>query len=202
MGVTEIIFEKVAAFIDSAGYTGIAVLMMFESMIFPIPSEAVMPFGGYLISQGRLTWEGVALASTLGSVVGSLLSYAIGYFGGKPLVQRFGRYLLLSQRDLDATHNFFERYGSWAVFIGRFVPVVRHLISIPAGVAGMPLGRFLLMTTVGASMWNMFLAWAGFQLGNHWEQVHAYSKPIDMAMVVLVLLAVAYFIKVHLARRS
>jgi membrane protein DedA with SNARE-associated domain len=176
-------------------------LMALESMIAPVPSEAVMPFAGFLISAGRFTFLGVTLASTAGSIVGSVASYVMGYYGGRPFVSRFGRYLLLSERDLAWTERFMGRYGSIAVLLGRFVPVVRHLISIPAGVGRMPFAAFLAYTIVGATCWNMFLAWLGFHLQKHWELIHEYSGPIDAVMVVLILGGIGFFVWSHLRRR-
>jgi membrane protein DedA with SNARE-associated domain len=198
VGITAIIIEKITYLIDITGYPGVAVFMMLESMIAPIPSEAVMPFAGCLITTGRFGFMGVWVASTIGSIVGSVLSYIMGYYGGRPLVTRFGKYFLLNQHDLDVTERFFSKYGSPAIFIGRFIPVIRHLISIPAGIGKMNVWRFTIYTTMGASMWNMFLAWLGFHLGNHWELIHKYNKPIDIVMVILIIAGIAYFVKSHL----
>lgn len=200
MGITQFIIEKATWFIDLTGHTGIAILMMFESMITPIPSEAVMPFAGWLVETGRFTFFGVAVASTIGSMAGSLLSYAMGYYGGKPLVEKFGKYLLLNNSDLEITERFFTKYGSPAIFIGRFIPVVRHLISIPAGAGKMRLLPFCVYTFIGATAWNMFLAWVGFKMKEHWEVIHHYSKPVDIVMVIVILVFIAYFVKSHLKR--
>jgi membrane protein DedA with SNARE-associated domain len=202
VGITELIAQHITAWINAGGYPSVAFLMMLESMIAPVPSEAVMPFAGCLIATHRFTFLGVAIASTIGSIVGSTLSYAAGYYGGRPLVTRFGKYLLLNQHDLDLTERFFGRYGSIAILIGRFVPVIRHLISIPAGAGRMRFVPFLVYTTIGACIWNTFLAWVGFHLGNHWELVHQYSRPIDIVMGVLLLAAIAYFIRTHVRRAA
>ncbi|MEK6777136.1 MAG: DedA family protein [bacterium] len=202
MGITEILIHKITYFIDVAGYPSVAILMMLESMIAPIPSEAVMPFAGCLITTGRFSFTGVAIASTLGSIVGSLISYVMGYYGGRPLVNKFGKYFLLNQHDLEVTERFFGKYGSPAIFVGRFIPVIRHLISIPAGVGKMNLIHFTGYTLLGAFMWNMFLAWLGYHLGNHWDLIHKYSKPIDVVMVILLAAALVYFIKSHLKQAS
>ena len=200
MGITEIIMQKVTHLIDLTGYTGVGFLMMLESMIAPVPSEAVMPFAGCLIQTGRFSWMGVAVASTVGSIVGSLLSYAMGYYGGRPFVVRFGRFFLLNLHDLEVTERFFNRFGSITVFIARFVPVVRHLISIPAGFGRMHLLPFCVYTVVGACAWNMFLAWCGWHLGQHWEVVEKYSKPLDIVMVILLAIAGVWFVKAHISQ--
>jgi membrane protein DedA with SNARE-associated domain len=198
MGLTELLIEKITALMDATGYPSVAVLMMLESMIAPVPSEAVMPFAGWLIAQGRFTWLGVTVASTIGSIAGSWLSYAMGYYGGRPFVTKFGRFFLLNIHDLDVTERFFNKYGSATIFIGRFIPVIRHLISIPAGVGRMNLLHFSIYTTVGACMWNMFLAWLGFLMKENWTKIGKYTHTIDIVMVVLILLGVAYFIKSHI----
>lgn len=201
MGITEFIVEFATDFIHATGYWGVGVLMTFESMVLPVPSEAVMPFAGFLWFEGTMTFWGVALASTLGSIVGSVISYAIGFYGGRPLVLKFGKFLLLNHEDLDKTEAFFARRGSVAVFISRFIPVVRHLISIPAGLGKMPLPRFLLYTTVGAAMWNMFLAYLGFQLGNNWTTVEKYAKPIDYVVLAAFIAVVVWYVR-HLKKRK
>jgi membrane protein DedA with SNARE-associated domain len=198
MGLTEILITKITHLIELTGYPGVMILMMLESMVAPVPSEAVMPFAGCLITFGKFSFWGVGIASTLGSIIGSLLSYVMGYYGGRPVVERFGKYLLLNIQQLEATERFFKKYGSLTIFIGRFIPVIRHLISIPAGVGKMNLVRFSIYTIIGATIWNMFLAWLGFHLGNHWELIHKYSKPIDIVMVVLMLGGIVYFVKSHI----
>jgi membrane protein DedA with SNARE-associated domain len=202
MGFTEAIMRWVTHLIDLMGYPGVAFLMMLESMVAPVPSEAVMPFAGCLITVGRFTFFWVAVASTIGSIFGSLLSYSAGYYGGRPFVTRFGRYVLLNLHDLEVTERFFNRHGSITIFISRFIPVIRHLISIPAGVGRMNLLHFSIYTVVGACIWNTFLAWLGYHLGNHWELIHKYSGPIDAVVFALIALGLAYFIRAHLRRAA
>jgi len=202
MGLTEILIEKIVLFIDSTGYSSVFFLMMLESMVAPVPSEAVLPFAGFLVAGGRFTFWGVALASTAGSIIGSWLSYIMGYYGGRPLINKFGKYLLLNQHDLNVTERFFYKYGSWAIFVARFIPVIRHLISIPAGIGRMKWLPFTIYTTLGAAMWNMFLTWLGFHLRNHWDLIQRYSKPIDIIMLILLIAALAFFIRSHLKQSS
>jgi len=198
MGLTDWLFQTATHIIDTLGYGGVWLLMTMESMVFPVPSEAVMPFAGYLIADGHMTWPGVLVASTLGSITGSLLSYAIGYYGGRPFLMRYGKWFLLSPRDLDFTEKFFNKHGVWAIFVARFIPLVRHLISVPAGLAKMSLLPFLICTALGASAWNMFLTWAGFQLQKNWEVVHQYSQPIDKVVAVILLLVGVWFVYSHI----
>jgi membrane protein DedA with SNARE-associated domain len=193
MGITQAIINFATNFIHQAGYPGIGVLMIMESMILPVPSEAVLPFAGFLLASGQLSWIGIIVASTIGSIIGSLISYWIGAKGGRPLVQRWGKYILVSEHDLEITDKFFQRRGSIAIFICRFIPVVRHLISIPAGVARMPLGKFCLYTILGAAIWNSFLTWVGFKLGENWETLRKYTEKIDIIMVVIIVAAILYY---------
>jgi membrane protein DedA with SNARE-associated domain len=202
MGITETLCNYNTAIIHQLSYIGIFILMTLESMIAPVPSELVMPFAGFLIFTGHFDWGWVMVASSLGSIVGSLLSYGMGMLG-EPVVLRYGRYLLLNPHHLEWTKNFFARYGSITIFISRFIPVVRHLISIPAGLARMSLGPFILYTLVGASLWNGFLAYCGVRLKENWRLIQQYTHILDYVVVVCLLAALAYFIwKFKGARRS
>jgi membrane protein DedA with SNARE-associated domain len=198
MGITDFLVEHVTRLIAATGHFGVAFLMALESMVAPVPSEAVMPFAGFLIYEGRFTFPGVIASSTLGSIIGSLLSYAMGCYGGRPFVLRFGKYLLMNVHDLELTERFFNRYGTRTIFIARFIPVVRHLISIPAGMGRMHLLPFCLYTIAGAGLWNAFLAWVGWELKSRWEIVHKYSSLVDVVVVILLVAAVAWFIRTHL----
>lgn len=201
MGISEFVAGHATAFIDSTGYVSVFLLMILESMVFPIPSEAVMPFAGFLIVTGRFTWAGVVVASTLGSIVGSLASYAMGRYGGEPFFRRFGKYFLLDMHELELTERFFRRRGPITIFLCRFIPVVRHLISIPAGVGRMPLLPFVVYTAVGAALWNAILTGAGVALKNNWDAIMAYSHTIDIVVVAALAGLVAVFVHQHWNRR-
>ncbi len=201
MGITEFLAAYITAFIEKTGYSSVFVLMVMESMVFPVPSEAVMPFAGFLVFEGRFTLSGVLAASTLGSIVGSLLSYGLGYYGGKPAVDRFGKWLLLDRRDLAMTERFFARRGEIAILVSRFIPVVRHLISIPAGMGRMRLLPFSIYTVIGAGMWNAFLALAGYYLRQHWDLVMHYSGIVDIVVLVILALLAAVFVYRHAMRK-
>jgi membrane protein DedA with SNARE-associated domain len=184
--LTEKISEYAVQILDTTSYAGATGLMALESMIFPLPSEAIMPFVGFQVADGKWNlWPAIA-ATSLGSMIGSLLSYAMGYYGGKPLVLKVGKYLLLNQRDLDRTEQFFHRRaGATIVFIARFVPVIRHFISIPAGIGKMPLLQFSIVTLIGATIWNTFLLGLGMKLRDHWQVVQKYSHQIDIVIVAI-----------------
>ena len=194
--LTEAVSSYAVQCLNQTGYFGAGLLMALESMIAPIPSEAVMPFVGFLVADGSWDlWLAIGVTS-LGSITGSLISYYLGYYGGKPLVLKVGRYLLLNPHDLVITEKFFHRRGGLVtVFISRFVPVVRHLISIPAGIGRMPLVPFLLVTLVGATMWNTFLLLCGMKLREHWPVVQTYSHEIDIVVLVILLAGLAWFLK-------
>ena len=198
--LTETVSNFAVKCLDVTGYFGAGLLMALESMIAPVPSEAVMPFVGFLVADGSWNlWIAIGVTS-LGSVIGSLISYVMGYYGGKPVVLKVGKYLLLNPHDLFITEKFFHRRGGTAtVFISRFIPVVRHLISIPAGIGRMPLIPFLVATLIGATMWNSFLLLCGMKLREHWPVVQTYSHQIDLVVGVILLAGVAWFVRSRLS---
>jgi membrane protein DedA with SNARE-associated domain len=193
MGLTEGLCYYNTWFINQCSYLGVFVLMALESMIAPIPSELVMPFAGFLIFTGHFDPWAVMVASSLGSIVGSLLSYGMGRLG-EPVVLRYGRYLLLNPHHLEWTKKFFERQGGKTIFISRFIPVVRHLISIPAGLARMPLAPFILYTAVGATLWNGFLTYLGVRLKENWRLIQQYTHILDYLVVAVMVAGAGYFV--------
>jgi membrane protein DedA with SNARE-associated domain len=194
MGVTEWIANTAVAIISASGYQGIFILMTLESMVFPVPSEAVMPFAGFLIVDGQFTFTGVIIASTLGSIFGSLLSYYIGFYGGRPFIEKFGKYLLLNTHHLEISEKFFAKRGDITILISRFIPVVRHLISIPAGFGKMNIWKFSIYTIIGAGCWNAFLTYVGYTLKNNWAEVMKYSHAIDLVVVGILGIGGLYYI--------
>ncbi len=180
--------------LDTTGYAGLVLLMALESMIAPIPSEAVMPFAGFLIVKGTFSWAGVIFFSTLGSILGSLVSYYLGYWGGRPIVLKVGKFFLLDKSHLDATEKYFTKKGEITILIARFIPVIRHLISIPAGLAKMNIWKFLIYTLVGAACWNTLLTIAGYYLQNNWNSLMKYSHIIDIVIVAVLALAFIYVV--------
>ena len=187
--------------IQALGYPGIVLLMALESMIAPVPSELVMPFAGFLAGQGKMSFLLVIVFSSLGSLAGSLISYYLGKQGGYAIVKQFGKYLLLDETDLQKTQQWFEKKGEKTIFISRFIPVVRHLISIPAGVGRMNLKKFCLYTVLGATIWNSFLAYVGFVLGQRWEMVRQYTEPLSLAVAIVLLIVVAAMIYRHVKHK-
>jgi len=181
-------------------------LMALESMIAPVPSEVVMPPLGMVLHQrsgdhfDKMWFMWAVAATSAGSLIGSLISYYMGYFGGKPLVMRVGKYLLVNEHHLDLTTAWFKRWGSLTVFICRFVPVIRHLISIPAGIARMNLAKFCAYTVIGATMWNVFLMYVGWKLEQNIEKLLHYRKYLDAGFIVLIVMGVVAWYWVHLRK--
>ncbi|MGC2435006.1 MAG: DedA family protein [Desulfobaccales bacterium] len=193
MGITESLCYVNTWFISQCSYPGIFVLMALGSMIAPVPNELVMPFAGFLIFSGQLDLLAVMATSTLGSICGSLLSYGMGTLG-EPVVLRYGRYLLLNPHHLDLTNKFFRRHGGKTIFLSRFLPVVRHLISIPAGLARMSLTPFILYTALGAALYNGFLIYLGVRLKENWRLIQQYTHILDYLVLAGILGLTAYFL--------
>jgi len=200
-----VLAEFIKNVISSLGLPGIAVLMAIESACIPLPSEVIMPFAGYLVYSGRFPslWV-VALLGAIGCNLGSVLAYEIGAFGGRPLIERYGRYILMNRHDLEVSDRFFQKYGSITVFIGRLLPVIRTFIALPAGIARMPRLRFHIYTFVGSFPWCYALAYVGLKLGERWEtdpRLKQWLHRFD-ALIVLVLLAgIVWFVRNHLKNR-
>ncbi len=198
--------EQIALWIEHVmevlGYPGLVLMMALESMVAPVPSEIVMPFAGFLIVKGSFTIWGGIVASSLGTIIGSLISYYMGKWGGYPIVIRFGKYLLLDREHLDFTVRWFEKRGEITIFICRFIPVVRHLISIPAGVGNMNILKFSIYTLIGGTIWNTILLFAGIWLKEHWGIIHEYSSQIDKVVVVILVIGGSWWVWKQLQRRK
>jgi membrane protein DedA with SNARE-associated domain len=196
-----ILFVFIKSLIAATGYGGITILMAIESACIPLPSELIMPFAGYLVYTGAMKLLWVATAGAIGCNIGSLIAYEIGSYGGRPLVEKYGRWLLLSKHELDWADRFFSKWGYLAVFFGRLLPVVRTFIALPAGVARMPRGRFHLYTFIGSWLWCLALAWFGMKLGENWRGIGKYFHKFDAAIGVLILAGIAWFVWSHWQNR-
>ena len=176
--------------VQSGGYIGIFLAMVLESACIPLPSEVIMPFGGFLAWAGHLQLWMVIVMGTLGNIVGSLVAYYVGKLGGRAVITRYGRYIHITGRNLKKAEQWFDRRGEWAVFIGRLLPGIRTFISLPAGIAQMNVVKFTLFSSIGSLPWVATLAYAGYQLGQNWEGIRTYTHPlIYVAAAVVVLLA-------------
>jgi membrane protein DedA with SNARE-associated domain len=195
----------IKAVISSLGYPGIAVLMGIESACIPLPSEVIMPFAGYLVYTGR--FSSLAVVATLGAIgcnLGSVLAYEIGAYGGRPLIERFGKFILMNRHDLNVSERFFQKYGSITVFIGRLLPVVRTFIALPAGIARMPRGKFHLYTFIGSWPWCFGLAYFGRVLGERWDtdpRLKHWLHRFDALIVLMLALGIIYFVRSHWRNR-
>lgn len=184
---------------ESVGYVGIVVAMAIESACIPLPSEIILPLAGWMVSLGKFNLWLAALAGTLGCVIGSTIAYWVGYVGGRPLLERYGRFVLISTSDLDIADRWFGRYGEIAIFLSRLLPVVRTFISLPAGIARMNFGRFLVYTAAGSFPWSIALILAGKALGDNWEQVRGVLQKFDYPIIGLVVLAVGWYVYHHVS---
>lgn len=200
--IIEILALFIIDVISSSGYLGIILLMGIESACIPLPSEIIMPFSGYLVFRGQFgLWE-VGLAGAVGCVVGSVPAYYLGLYGGRPLVEKYGKYVLVRQKDLDLADRWFARYGDWAIFFSRLLPVVRTFISFPAGVARMNVPRFVIYTFLGSFPWCLGLAYVGMKLGENWNTLGVYFHRFDLVIGILIGLGVAYYLWRHLKRNK
>jgi len=188
--------------ISAGGYPAVALLMAIESAAIPLPSEIIMPFSGYLVSLGRFTLLGAALAGGIGSVLGSWIIYFIALKGGRPLIKKYGHYVFISEGDLEKTDKFFRKHGLWSTFIGRMLPVVRTYISIPAGIAKTPFWPFTIAAFVGSFIWSYFLAYLGKIAGEHWDTWHEKLKGLDYFIAGIILLALVWYIVHHIVDRK
>jgi membrane protein DedA with SNARE-associated domain len=191
--ILTIVSAFVIATISTLGYGGVVLMMGIESACIPLPSEVIMPFSGYLVSTGRFNLQLVAIAGALGCLLGSYVAYFAGMYGGRPFLERYGRYVLIPRHELDIADRFFARWGSPAVFFSRLLPVIRTFIALPAGIARMDLWRFSIYTLLGSYPWCLALAYAGMKLGQHWRDAAPYFHRFDTAIgVVIVVGAVAF----------
>lgn len=187
----------VTAVITTAGYPGIVVLMTIAAACIPLPSEIIMPFAGFLVAQGKFSFVGAVLAGVLGENIGAAIAYEAGRRGGRPLVARHGRYLLIDAHHLDLADRFFARFGPVAALIGRMLPIIRAFVAFPAGMTGMNRVRFHLFTTIGSLLWCTALVWVGKTLGSRWNddpRLHALFRRLEVVIVIVALLAIVVFV--------
>ncbi len=183
--------------ISTLHYAGIMLLMAIESACIPLPSEVIMPFAGFLVSKGEMTLWGIALAGALGCVLGSIPAYYLGMLGGRPWAEKFGKYVLISKKDLDMADRWFASYGEIIIFIARLLPAVRTFIAFPAGVARMPMAKFISYTFVGSFIWCWVLGYVGMKAGEHWEDLKVYFHESHYVIAALGLIFVVWYVYRH-----
>jgi membrane protein DedA with SNARE-associated domain len=199
--ILTLLFGFISLLIATTGYAGITLLMAIESACIPLPSELIMPFAGYLVYTGKMNLFWAATAGAIGCNLGSLVAFEIGYYGGRPLVEKYGRWILMGRRELDWADRFFHSRGELAVVIARMLPVIRTFIALPAGVARMPRGKFHIYTFIGSWPWCFGLAYLGMKLGENWRSLGKYFHQFDAIIGVLLLAAIAWFIWSHWQHR-
>jgi membrane protein DedA with SNARE-associated domain len=187
--------------IDYMGYFGVFFMMTLESCGIPMPSEVIMPFAGFLVYEGKMTFWAITLLGAFGNLVGSWLAYWIGYKGGRPLIEKYGKYILISKHDLNLADKWFTKYGDWTVFFGRLLPVVRTYISFPAGIAKMDFKNFSIYTFLGALPWTALFAWLGIKMGANWELIRQKLHTFDMTILILVILFIVWYVLRHIKHR-
>ncbi len=195
------ILEALASFIifviSWMGLPGIVLLMAIESACIPLPSEVIMPFSGYLVHLGKYSLWSVGLAGAVGCVVGSVPAYYLGMYGGRPLIEKYGKYILMSRHDLDLADRWFERHGEATVFFARLLPVIRTFIAFPAGVARMEMKRFLVYTFAGSLPWCLGLAWVGMAMGERWPTLREYFHRFDLVIGAAILAGIVWYVRRH-----
>ena len=198
--------DQVAHFVQNVvsnlGYPGLFVLILLESTLVPIPSELVMPFAGFLAQRGEFSLPVILVINSVAALIGSGLCYWLGAAGGKPLLVKYGKFIQVRPKDIEKTESYFARHGKATVLIGRFLPVVRHIISIPAGIARMPLGAFFTQTFIGSTIWGTVLIFIGYELGAQWDTVANTLKRVDLVIgVSIIVVVVAIAIRFVVRRR-
>ena len=202
-GVLQHVATWVQQFIADAGYVGLFVMIFLESTLVPIPSLLVMPFAGFMAAQGHFSLPVILVINSAGAVAGSAFSYWVGMRGGTRLLETYGKYFFIKPADIARTEAFFAKHGVWTILIARFMPVIRHLISIPAGVARMRLSIFVTQTFIGATIWGGGLMIVGYVLGSRWQEVAMIAKKFDLAIAIsTVLVIVAVAVRFYLKRRK
>jgi membrane protein DedA with SNARE-associated domain len=183
-------------------WPGVVVLMAIESACIPLPSEIIMPLAGWMLIKEQslaVTYTLVAgVYGALGNTIGSVIAYGVGMWGGRPFLEKYGKYILISRHDLDLADRWFDRSGSWSIFTSRLLPVVRTFISLPAGIARMHFVKFLVYTFLGSFIWSVGLAYGGYQLGEHWEQIRTIMRPFDPLVIAFIIALVALYIYRHI----
>jgi membrane protein DedA with SNARE-associated domain len=181
--ISSFVISTISAF----GYAGVTVLMALESACVPIPSEIIMPFSGFLVWSGEFSLMTVVIWGVIGNLIGSIVAYFVGFYGGRPLIEKYGKYLLISKGDIDLAEKWFNKYGSFSILFSRVLPVVRTFISLPAGIARMPFWKFSFFTFFGSLPFVFALTYAGVIMGENWTNLESYFRKFDWLIVVLIL---------------
>jgi len=196
--IIDLLAQFVIACIDTLGYFGVFFLMLVESCGVLMPSEVIMPFSGFLVADGRMNFWAVVLLGTFGNVAGSLLAYYIGFFGGRPLIEKYGKFILITKHDLNLADKWFSKHGELTVLFGRLLPVVRTFISFPAGISKMNLWKFTAYTFLGALPWCILFTFLGVKMGNNWNMIREKLHNFDLAIGIVLVILVGLYIYRHI----
>lgn len=197
----EYLYHIATTYIDAWGYWGLIIGMALESACIPIPSEIILPYGGYMVSRGILGYWPAVVAGTVGGTIGSCIAYGIGSAGGRPFILKYGRYFLVSAHDLHTADRWFTRYGHQVVFWARLLPVIRTFISLPAGISRMNFRRFLLYTILGSTPWSILFVYLGVKLGQNWDQVRRVFEEFDIIILSALVALIAVYIAMKIRQR-
>ena len=194
VGIIESVSTIAITLIENLGYWGVFIGMTLESACIPLPSEVIMPFAGFVVNEGKLTLWGITLVGTLGNLLGSLIAYYVGLIGGRPFLEKYGKYILITKNRLDLTEKWFKKYGHEAVFFSRMLPIIRTFISLPAGISRMDIKKFIIYTFLGSLPWTFALGYIGVQLGQQWTIIKDYFHIFDIIVVIGIIGFLSYVI--------
>ena len=201
-GIENWLLEFIKTAYNAIGWPGVIALMAIESACIPIPSEIIMPLAGWMLIKNQslpITFNLLAgVFGAVGCTIGSIIAYWVGAKGGRPFLNKFGKYILITPHDLDKADRWFQKNGDWAIFVGRLMPVIRTFISLPAGIAKMRIGKFLIYTFTGSFIWCAALSFAGYLLGTNWEKIRTVMRPFDPAIVAVVVILIGLYIYRHI----
>lgn len=201
IGFFEYILEPIGIWtmnvIETMGYWGVVLLMAIESACIPLPSEIIMPFAGALVAKGTMNIWWAGLAGAFGCLVGSVVAYAVGYWGGRPVIEKYGKYILISESELAWADRWFEKWGLWAVFFSRLLPIIRTFISLPAGIGKVKFIPFCILSFVGSFPWCLGLAYVGFLLGDNWRDIRHYLHKFDLVIAIVIVLGIGIWLYKH-----
>jgi membrane protein DedA with SNARE-associated domain len=190
--IIDTLVQWATGLIGDWGLSAVFFLMLLESACIPVPSEAIMPFAGFAVSEGAMSLLGITVAGVAGNLVGSWVAYWVGRYGGRPFIDKYGKYVLLRHHHVELAERWFDKYGAATVFFTRCLPIVRTFISLPAGIAKMPFWKFTLYTLLGCIPWVFFLGWLGVRLGEHWEDIRPYLHYADYAVLAALVVVIAW----------
>ena len=205
-GIENWLLEFIKTAYNAIGWPGVIALMAIESACIPLPSEIIMPLAGWMLIKAAVSPLPIAFNlvagafGALGCTIGSIVAYWVGVKGGRPFLNKYGKYILITSHDLDRADHWFQKNGDWAIFVGRLMPVIRTFISLPAGIAKMRIGKFLIYTFVGSFIWCTALSFAGYLLGTNWEKIRSVMRPFDPAIVAIVIILIGLYIYRHIKR--